>query len=319
MGPLVSLINVCLVVSTSLLSKTVKAERRSVTTNCTAQDSTPCGPAPSCCSSGFTCNYRRGIPFCEDESQNFIEGYDRDPCLDPYLFRCDEVVEIPGFCCPTGTSCFTNGIDNIVQCVNALGTTASAIPSGTTGVIPSATPITAADPSIVYSPPTGAWSTADSPGNCAISSSVRVTQTVNASISFNYTGTSIMIHTITSTTGGSFSLIVDGFNTTSSVDTLAGIPDSDVLPTCYPNQYPPFVITPPGYATRKTHSITLVYTGPAPHYTASDVTNIQFDGFSVPDPALTLLGQAASAGVVGRKLEMSVLMSIMLLTICFTL
>ncbi|KAF4622262.1 hypothetical protein D9613_009524 [Agrocybe pediades] len=202
-------------------------------------------------------------------------------------------------------------------CVNALGTTAAAIPSSTTGVIPSATPFTAADTSIVYSPSAGTWKTVDSPGNCTISNSIRVTQDVNASISFNYTGTSIMIHTVTSSIGGSVWLIVDGFNTTSSVNTLSG-PDDDTRPTCYPNQYPPFVITPPGYETRQSHSLTLVYSGASPDYTGTAVPNIQFDGFSVPDAGLTMLGLVSAAGM-RQKLEMLSSVWVIFLTIFWAL
>ena len=120
--------------------------------------------------------------------------------------RCDEVLGISGFCCRTstiyffkrfvllisslaaiGTSCRALQSDKIVHCIDALGTTALGLPSATTGLIPSATPVLGSDPDIVYSPPS-AWTISESDSNCTTSKSLHVTDTINATVSFNFTG-----------------------------------------------------------------------------------------------------------------------------------
>lgn len=93
-----------------------------------------------------------------------------------------------------------------------------------------------------------------------------------------------MVHAVTSWSGGVFSVVVDGFNTTSEVDTYSGFAANDPLPTCFPVQFPPFVVTPPNYQSRSSHTIALVYLGRSPH--APGVTNAsfaQFDSFALPD------------------------------------
>ncbi|KAF8961644.1 hypothetical protein BDZ97DRAFT_1193158 [Flammula alnicola] len=73
-------------------------ETFAVSANCGA-DSPPCGTAPYCCPSGLECTFHRGIPMCIDPKEPYILGYDHEPCADPYLFRCDIVLGISGFCC----------------------------------------------------------------------------------------------------------------------------------------------------------------------------------------------------------------------------
>jgi len=120
--------------------------------------------------------------------------------------RCDEILGISGFCCRTstiflkkgsmvlilslaaiGTSCRALQSDKIVHCIDALGTTALGLPSATTGLVPSATPVLGSDPNIVYNPP-NAWTVSESESNCTTSKSLHVTDTINASVSFNFTG-----------------------------------------------------------------------------------------------------------------------------------
>lgn len=120
--------------------------------------------------------------------------------------RCDEILGISGFCCRTstiylfkrfmilifslsaiGTSCRALQSDKIVHCIDALGTTALGLPSATTGLIPSATPVLGSDLDIVYNPP-NAWTVSESDSNCTTSKSLHVTDTINATVSFNFTG-----------------------------------------------------------------------------------------------------------------------------------
>ena len=86
-----------------------------------------------------------------------------------------------------GTSCRALQTDKIVHCIDALGTTTLALPSATTGLIPSATPVLGSDQSITYSP-SDAWKISDADSNCSMSKSTHMTNTVNGTISFNFTG-----------------------------------------------------------------------------------------------------------------------------------
>jgi len=89
-----------------------------------------------------------------------------------------------------------------------------------------------------------------------------------------------MVHTVTSPNGGVFSVWLDGFNTTTNIDTSSQRGGYS-LPLCYPLQFPPFLVTPPGFETHTNHTLMLVYIGPSPDSTNSTV---QFDSFAIPDP-----------------------------------
>ncbi|KJA21290.1 hypothetical protein HYPSUDRAFT_739261 [Hypholoma sublateritium FD-334 SS-4] len=183
----------------------------------------PCGYGAVCCPPSDICNFNRGIPACENLAQPLISGFQGAPCADPYL-NDFSFVGIAGFCCPIGTVCFNNGLNNVVSCINTYGTTASAFPSATQGFIPAATAVPNSNADIIFDPPEAWNSSAPSP-SCSSSDGeeqLRVTSTLNATISFNYTGPSIMIHTVTSSQGGVFSLLVDDFNTTDIIDTFSG-------------------------------------------------------------------------------------------------
>lgn len=98
-----------------------------------------------------------------------------------------------------------------------------------------------------------------------------------------------MVRTVSSSSGGVFTVFVDGVNTTNLVDTFSG-PGDLSLPTCYPVQFPPFITTPPGYANRTNHNLTLIYTGVSE--LAPEGTNtsfVQFDSFAIPDLASVLV------------------------------
>ena len=86
-----------------------------------------------------------------------------------------------------GTSCRAILSNKIVHCIDALGTTALALPSATTGIVPSATPVLGSNPDIAYSPP-NAWTVSESDSNCTTSKSLHGTDTINATVSFNFTG-----------------------------------------------------------------------------------------------------------------------------------
>ncbi|RXW14211.1 hypothetical protein EST38_g11642 [Candolleomyces aberdarensis] len=101
-----------------------------------------------------------------------------------------------------------------------------------------------------------------------------------------------MIRTIPSKTGGVFSLVIDGFNTTSYIDTYIPDPSTpeeargeSLNSSCYRvHQFPPMNIVPPGYESRETHMISLVYIGAGPLLLGSDPRNlsVQFDSFAMP-------------------------------------
>jgi hypothetical protein len=85
-----------------------------------------------------------------------------------------------------GTMCFNGGEDKTVSCVDALGATAASFPSATTGVTPSATPVPASDPRIIYAP-SREWNSSKG-ANCTTSDLLYTTETLNATVSFNYSG-----------------------------------------------------------------------------------------------------------------------------------
>ncbi|KAF8652149.1 hypothetical protein AX16_004535 [Volvariella volvacea WC 439] len=181
-----------------------------------------------------------------------------------------------GLCCPIGTICYTNGVDSHVSCVDAYGTFSPAISSTDQGFLPPANAVANGDAEVEFDPPE-AWIPASTQG-CAISTDARSTDVVNASISFNFTGPSIRIHTIKSPQGGVFSMVVDGVPLNDTIDTFNA--DGEL---CFPIQFPPFMEPPPGYGSRNEHSITLFHHGPstkAPNDTTS--SNVVFDSFAIP-------------------------------------
>jgi hypothetical protein len=128
-------------------------------------------------------------------------------------------------------------------------------------------------------------------------------------------GPAIMIRTIPSKTGGVFSLIIDGFNTTSVIDTYvhnASTPDDargeSLNSSCYRvHQFPPMNIVPPGYENRETHTISLVYVGAGLFLLGADPRNlsVEFDSFALP---LYSEAQMTSASMVPRG-EYTILVS----------
>jgi hypothetical protein len=82
--------------------------------------------------------------------------------------------------------------------------------------------------------------------------------------------------------------VVDGFNTTSVIDTYA---DSDndgaaVNTVCFPYRFPPLSIAPTNYGSRNDHTITLVFIGPSPDagplFNASQAVG-SINGFAIPE------------------------------------
>lgn len=113
-----------------------------------------------------------------------------------------------------------------------------------------------------------------------------------------------MVHTVTSPDGGVFALIVDGFNTSSLIDTYGG-PGSSGRPTCYPLQFPPFINTPPGYENLTNHTLTLVFVGVsdvAPNGTTT--SSGQFDSFAIPNIGPLLLPASQSSAIKLTNLNM---------------
>ncbi|KAF8991236.1 hypothetical protein BDQ17DRAFT_1313507 [Cyathus striatus] len=269
--------------------------------NCSAE-TTSCGPGTLCCPSGYTCTARRGIPICTNlQAPTPLVGYNHQACLDPYFFPCDITLDISGFCCPIGSLCYSNN-DNVVRCIDAYGSTSAAIPSSTMISSPAKTPSPEDDNGITFSPE-GAWGVSDNKSNCGISKTIHTTSAINASITFNYTGPSVTVHTITSPYGGVFSVFVDGFDTQTTIDTSAYYSNFGEPPTpqCLPIQFPPFVVSPPDFQSNPPsgHSITLVFVAPSPE--ALNGTNasasIQFDAFSIPEQDALQATSASSAHV----------------------
>ncbi|PVF95386.1 hypothetical protein CPB86DRAFT_682819, partial [Serendipita vermifera] len=168
-----------------------------------------------------------------------------------------------------------------ITCIDVYGTATSPYSPSTIIGIPAASTIPNDVGSLQYSPPEE-WKSSNSVHNCTLNNSVRVTSTLNSKVSFNYTGPSIRVHTVTSPKGGVFSVFVDGFNTSSQIDTFGG--EDSSLPRCYPVQFPPFVRPPPDLATRTRHTITLIYTGASPKAPpGTNVSQLEFDSFSIPE------------------------------------
>ncbi|KAF8165646.1 hypothetical protein B0H34DRAFT_247096 [Crassisporium funariophilum] len=268
----------------------------SAAVDCTAGTS-PCSPRDTCCPSGSFCNFNRGIPVCIDPQFPIITGFDHNSrCADPYLMDCSQLIGVGGFCCPIGTVCYNNGLDQHVSCVDAYGTTASSFPSATVSVVPSATPVPIDSPAVQFNP-SNAWNSSSAPiSNCIPGNIVRVTNVVNATVSFNYTGQSILIHTVKSPRGGVFSMTVDSVPLNDTIDTFNAGGE-----LCFPVQFPPFRKPPPGFALRNDHSITLSFQGPSKN-APKDITSIdvQFGSFAIPQ--VQTAGSALTTGLGAYQL-----------------
>ena len=106
-----------------------------------------------------------------------------------------------------------------------------------------------------------------------------------------------MVRTVTSSTGGVFSVWVDGVDTDSPIDTFF-VHGNQAFPVCYPVQFPPFAITPPGFESHSNHTIKLVYVGPSKFAPAGTNTgNFQFDSFAIPNFESSISGGSASPRV----------------------
>ncbi|KAJ2918165.1 hypothetical protein MD484_g2280, partial [Candolleomyces efflorescens] len=239
--------------------------------NC-SEGAAPCGSAffSTCCPAQWNCNYRRGIPICQDPDTRVIHGFSDEL----------RIVLKP---MPTD--------QRVVTLLESQASAAVTIPA----------PAETDTSSPISFTPTDAWSTislddSDQRTTCggALSPHQRVTNVLNATISFNYTGPAIVVRTIPSKTGGIFSVLIDGFNTTSYVDTYlhnASTPDEarseSLNPGCYRvHQFPPMNIVPPGYESRETHTISLVYVGAGPLFLAAGADpsslSVHFDSFALP-------------------------------------
>ncbi|KAF9522918.1 hypothetical protein CPB83DRAFT_899226 [Crepidotus variabilis] len=199
------------------------------------------------------------------------------------LFKvsCDQPVNIRGFCCPLGDICFTvtNDPKKSVSCIDALGTTSAAFPTSTAASFsPSLSIIQNAEPALLFSPEK-AWNTTQAAAGSCGSSTFHSTDVVNATVSFNYTGPSVLLNVMTSPQGGVFAVFIDDTQIMNRFDTF----DADQV-KCIRRQYPPFPsLVPPGFGSRNSHSITLMHYGPstlAPNGTVSSV--VQLDSFAVP-------------------------------------
>jgi len=263
-------------VYTFLLFAALCAVSRARTGDCKAED-TPCGPGKLCCTSNQFCNFNRGIPACEDSSTNFISGLNGPPCPNSYTYSCASALGKP-LCCPIGTVCYLDDNHKDGACIDAYGVTGTPYPSATSNTFtPIETPVSNSGAGVVFSP-ADAWNATTSTESCSKSKTVYSTSTINATVTFNYTGPSIMVHTFFTKSGGVFNITVDGYPTGSNVDTATR--DDISVPVCYPNQYPPFHSPPSDYDKRDMHTITLTYVGSTDPDVAA--TGAVFDAFAIP-------------------------------------
>ncbi|KAF8991240.1 hypothetical protein BDQ17DRAFT_1371026 [Cyathus striatus] len=166
--------------------------------------------------------------------------------------------------------------------------------------------------------PEVAWKVSDNQSNCGISKTIHTADVVNTSITFNYTGPSVTVHTITSASGGVFSVFVDGFDTKTPIDTntYSRDPGDPPTPQCYPRQFPPFVESPPNFKSNPPsgHSITLTFVGPSPMAPNGTNTNatIQFDAFSIPEPNTVQASSASFAHASFEQTSFALIYSLMM-------
>jgi len=261
---------------TALITAALCAVSGARTGDCKADES-PCGPGKLCCTPDQFCNFNRGIPACENSADNFVSGFDGPPCPDPFTYSCADAIG-KSLCCPIGTVCYLDDNHKKGACIDAYGVTGTFYPSATSiNFTPKETPVSNSGASVVFSP-ADAWKSTASTENCSKSETIYTTSTINATISFNYTGPSIMVHTFFQKTGGVFNITVDGFPTGSMVKTA--IRDDVSVPVCYPNQYPPFYDTPPDYDKRDAHTIIFTYVGSID--AGVPATSGVFDAFAIP-------------------------------------
>ncbi|TFK24485.1 hypothetical protein FA15DRAFT_592424, partial [Coprinopsis marcescibilis] len=232
----------------------------------------------TCCPSGWTCNFSSGVPLCSKPGTDYVNGYSHSRCSDPDLFACS-ITDEASSTCSLGTICHTDAINRNVYCIDAVGITALAVPSATTIGTPPASAVPGSDVAITYSPPQ-AWSVSEENLGCTTNPSLHITNEINATISFNYTG-DVIVHTLMSPRGGRFGVMIDGFDTRSNVDTY--LPENSTDSACFAVQFPPMLVVPPGFEHRENHSITLFYKGPSrkPELPIND-SFVQFDSFSIP-------------------------------------
>ena len=133
-----------------------------------------------------------------------------------------------------------------------------------------------------------------------------------------------MVRTIPSKTGGAFSLLIDGFNTSTSIDTYYGNASTSeeaqgksLNTNCYRvHQFPPVILVPPGYESRDTHTVSLVYIGAGESLlgTAPQDLSVQFDSFALP---IYSEAEMSSAAPIFRvvKLMFAILPSILLIVV----
>lgn len=126
---------------------------------------------------------------------------------------------------------------------------------------------------------------------------------------FSHSGLSVEADVLTSFNGGVFSIIIDGFNTTSTIDTYAGNPtdNATIFPLCYPNRFPPMGLIPQQYFSKGSHTISLVFIGASPNAQSPNSSQVtgQFVGFSIPDLSAPLTNNARSLLVSGMLVLMN--------------
>ncbi len=108
----------------------------------------------------------------------------------PYAFRLlSSITTLNGAHPAIGSMCNNEEGDRFVNCVDTYGTTEPSVPASTVALAPTPTAqaVSINSNTIAYN---GTWNVSNLVPKCAISSSLRVTSQVNASVEFNYTGSS---------------------------------------------------------------------------------------------------------------------------------
>lgn len=126
---------------------------------------------------------------------------------------------------------------------------------------------------------------------------------------------------VSSPNGGVFEVVVDGFNTTSSIITNTGTAvDGLPIPLCSRYQFPPFAIAPPDFASSDNHTLNLVFVGPGfgiPENSTTTPSMAQFNSFAIPD--LTAMTEPNSGNyAVSNKFRKGGILAIfvLLLVLC---
>lgn len=129
-------------------------------------------------------------------------------------------------------------------------------------------------------------------------------------------GPSIEVTIVSSPSGGDFAVVVDGFNTSSTIATYTGTAlDGLPIPFCSRYQFPPFLIAPPDFASHDNHTLDLIFIGRGGGTPVNSPLPIvaQFNSFAIPD--LTAITEPESSNyAVSNSFEKCGILEIFILS-----